>query len=133
MTPFTYSTKVIDTDSKDPIGFLSVRGRADGSWSINLHHWSKNSAGCDTPEACYPALLVIMAEWWLETEKRHEEGLAVIMSWPIKRPGYRPGWRGRELSKANHAHRIAAASVLKVQSTIKGIMAEAGWPTVEQL
>lgn len=132
MTPFSFSTKVVDADSKASVGFLLVRGRADGSWGVNLHHWEKASAGCDTPEALFPAVRLVLAEWWLETEKRHKEGLAVIMSWPEHRNGHRLGWKAKELTKANLAHRRAAAAVLKVQNTIKEKMLAAGWPVVEE-
>jgi hypothetical protein len=128
VTPFSFKTKVVDTDSKQPVGFLLVRGREDGSWSVNLHHWEKASAGCDTPDACFPAAQLVLAEWWLETERRHKDGLEVIMSWPEYRPGHRPGWKDRELSKATRAHRWAAAAVLQVQKNIKETMLKAGWP-----
>lgn len=129
MTPFLYKTKIIDMDAKDSMGFLLVRGREDGSWSVHLHHWGIDNRGCDTPEACYPAAIHTLAAWWAETEARHEDGVRAIMSWPDRRPGYRPGWRVRELNAAHMAIKRTAAAWMAVKNQLKDTMAAAGWPT----
>lgn len=129
MTPFLYRTKVVDAISREGQGFLMVRGREDGSWSINFHHWDRNSASCDTPEACYPAVLLMMTEWWQELEARHVDGLRAILSWPDDRAGHRPGWKRKEISKAAFAKKQSAAAWVSVRDQIKKDMAAAGWPT----
>lgn len=130
MSPFIYKTKIIDIDAKDSLGFLMVRGRDDGSWSVHLHHWEKDSASCDTPEACWPALMDILAQWWLEMEKRHQDGINAIMSWPDRRPGYRPGWRVREVNAAHFALKKTAAAWVTVKNQIHQTMTDAGWPVM---
>lgn len=129
MTPFIYKTKIIDMDAGDSIGFLMIRGREDGSWSVHLHHWQKESAGCDVPEACWPAALDTIAQWWVELERRHQEGVKAILSWPDRRPGYRPGWRAKEMNAAHQALKKTAAAWVAVKDQIKKTMTEAGWPT----
>jgi len=129
MTPFLYKTKVVDMDSGDGQGFFLVRGREDGSWSIHLHHWDRSSAGCDTPEACYPAALQILAEWWVKLEAAHERGVEAINSWPDRRPGYRPGWKKRELAEASRSLRRTAAAWVTVQAQLKTMMETHQWPT----
>ena len=129
MTPFIYKTEVIDLDAKDKIGFLLVKGREDGSWSLNLHHWTQESSGCDTPGACWPAVLDTLAQWWTTTEARHNEGVRALLSWPDRRPGYRPGWRVREMNAAHQAFKKTAAAWVTVRDQIKKTMQDAGWPT----
>lgn len=129
MTPFLYKTKVVDSSSKEDMGFLMVRGREDGSWSVHFHCWDNSSAGCDTPEACYPAALHMMADWWQELEARHADGLRAILSWPDARPGYRPGWKRKEIAACSHAKKLSAAAWVTVRDQIKKTMADAGWPT----
>lgn len=128
MTPFVYKTPVIDMDSKNTEGFFLVKGREDGSWSVHLHHWEKASAGCDTPEACYPAAVQVLVEWWIQLERNHGQGLAVIHSWPENRPGHRPGWKTRELKKADRCFRRTAAAWGTVKKQLHDLMQAHGWP-----
>lgn len=128
MKPFIYKTKITDIDNGKNTGFFMVRGREDGSWSVHLHHWEKASSGCDTPEACYPAAMDTLDNWMAETVKRHKEGLAIILSWPESRPGYRQGWKSKELRKAgtHMARTIKAVEVVRRQ--VRDLMAQAEWP-----
>lgn len=129
MTPFSHSTKVINIGSKQSEGFLLIRGREDGSWAINLHHREKASAGCDMPEACYPALLEVLKDWEKETDEIHARSIEIIKSWPEHRNGYRLGWKSKELRLAEEQRMKSKASMIKVMEHIKTIMNQAGWPT----
>lgn len=112
------------------VGYVYLRGTEEGRWKITAKQEGEHDevAECDVPDACWPAFVDHTVAWLEHERQRRDENIAIVRSWPDVRPGWRIGWKNRELSREMQSWQRCVKSVVKVMTEARKILEERGWP-----